>query len=238
MQNISHYHKNPLICRIGHLALLLLFLSALFLMPGCRSLSGLAGWSSPTGQASIRSLDQGLLLKPSFSTIVFISQSENEADVYLTDLSLQDLTPGAPISNITGQIMHLHLFVVPKAGKTPIASEASTATLRHAIISQGRVGIYGGGGFFIPKNKPTGKKFAGSTRKSTLRLLSRSAGFADRLGASQASVSFTAQQNPELVRTIQARFDDLLAVATPIPSTQSKKTPPPAKAATDTPSSD
>lgn len=137
-------------------------------------------------------------------------------DVYITDLPPSALQPGADLSNVSGSILHLSLFLRPKAGKTPIETTASTATVRLIVIAQGHVGVYGGGGFLQPLGKPGRSTFSGKMKLASLRLLRQTPGFLDALGPAQISVTFSAPPDEDLARQLQQRIDEIISVAEPI----------------------
>lgn len=135
---------------------------------------------------------------------------KNTADVYLTDLDRSALDLGAPLDEVSGQILHLHLFISPEAGATPIESTACSVTIRLMVISRGHIGVYGGGGFIMPDSDPGDSEFAGDIERATLRFMQSTPGFTDRLGPAELSGEITAPRNDPTTDRLAARFEQLL----------------------------
>lgn len=142
----------------------------------------------------------------------------NTADVYMTDLPPAALQPDGDLSNVWGQFVHLHLFVSPKAGQTPIANSACSVTVRHVVIARGQIGVYGGGGFLIPGTDPGDDYLTGSIRGATCRLVALSPGFVDRLGASEFRTTFKVPKDDAQARELAARLSEILGLAKPLPA--------------------
>ncbi len=142
---------------------------------------------------------------------------KNTADVYLTDLPRAALERGADLSEVSGQILHLHLFISPEAGSTPIDSTACSVTLRLLVISRGQVGAYGGGGFIMPDSDPGEDDFDGSMDRATLRYVGGTPGFADRLGPSELSGAISAPRDDPTAAMIAAQLEHLMAATTKRP---------------------
>jgi hypothetical protein len=175
------------------------------------------------GRATVRSMGSGATLTPAFSTRVYSSADTSTADLYLTDLP--ESAWNADPASLTGTIVHVHMFITPKAGQTPIAGTASTAVVRCAVLAKGQVGIYGGGGFFVNSGRPGGKTFGGGIRRGSLRLLRSSPGFQDLLGPSEISGSFEAVKDPEAVHTLERLFRATMSRADPLPPVDQTSTP-------------
>jgi hypothetical protein len=126
----------------------LLFLT-FFAFAGCASGGGFLGSSSPLEIHSM-GLDR-VVLKTNCSTIVCTKGFANEGDIWMTDIPLDKLAKG----NFTdGQIIHLQVLWTPLAGKTPLASTSTNLAIKHIIISEGNIGIYGGGGYCWNNGNP------------------------------------------------------------------------------------
>lgn len=169
----------------------------------------IAGCTTPDAVV-LRSISTGQTLAPSIRRSVYTSPDPNTADVYLTDLDRDDLEPGTPLTGMTGQIVHLRMFVNPEPGMTPIDDTACTVTIRHVVLADGQIGVYGGGGFLVADGSPGGAEFSGSIRNATMRLISSTDGFSDRLAASDFNASFTAAKDAGTSRLISRRLDDVL----------------------------
>lgn len=176
-------------------------------MGGCSSLGGIR-------LTSVKAEGGGTLqLRP--RTSAYLAGDRNTADVYLTDLPGEALDPAADLAGVSGQFIHIHLFLTPKAGSTPIDSTACSASVRHVVIADGRIGVYGGGGFLSPNTSPGDRVLTGRLSDATLRLVSASPEFGDRLGPSKLDCAFRAPLDQRLANALAARLDTILAKATP-----------------------
>lgn len=146
-----------------------------------------------------------------------MAPDSNTADVYMTDLPPAALEPGADLSDVWGQIIHMHLFVAPKPGSTPIATSACSVTVRSIVIACGEIGVYGGGGFLDPLTEPGEKVLEGAIRGASCRLVAATPGFVDRLGASEFRADFEVPRNDTQARNLAARLGEILALTTQIP---------------------
>jgi len=191
-------------------------LALLWLMPACNALRGGGGSG---GSATIASDTTRSSFKARFSTKAYTFHDDNTADIYLTDLSDQSLTAffakNADWSTISGTIVHIHLFLDPKPGKTPIEPTAATASIRYAIISEGQIGIYDGAGFMLPGQKPGKNSISGTFNAAPLRLTRATQAFNDPLGAARLDLSFDAKLDELAAPELQARIDALAATAKP-----------------------
>jgi hypothetical protein len=108
------------------------------------------------------------------------------------------------------------MFVKPRPGSTPIADTACTSTVRYIVLADGRVGVYGGGGFLFPKGKTDGSTFSGSMDDATVRLVASGPGFIDRIGAGVLDVGFKSRRDDELAGLLARTADRLALSADPI----------------------
>jgi len=144
--------------------------------------------SSAPASLEIRSSDASLA--PDWLTAVYTSDDPNTADVYLSDLPLDLLAAEDPaaLDAHPGSIIHIHYFLTPKAGRTPIDTRAANATVQHLVLvpnpqgGLGFAGLYGGGGFLLPSGNPGGRTFSARIRDGSHALLRAGPGFNDRLG--------------------------------------------------------
>ncbi|TVQ63175.1 MAG: hypothetical protein EA378_02465 [Phycisphaerales bacterium] len=151
--------------------------------------------------------DPGRVLSPPLPTAVVVRRDTRSADIYLTDLSRRDLDPLADLSLVSGHIVHIHMFLHPSAGRTPIDSAATNATIRHMIVARGAVGVYEGAGFVLPRLSASADTFHARIRDASLRLMRRDPGFTDPLGAVTFDASIRATEDPALARLIARRFE-------------------------------
>jgi hypothetical protein len=168
------------------------------------------------GDARLASMTGPGELRLDLPTRVYTSRDADTVDIYMTDLPESVWIGGADVSDMAGTILHVHMFIRPKAGRTPIADTASTATLRCMVLAKGEIGVYGGGGFFVDGADVGDKEFHGSVRNATLRLVSATAGFNDRLGVAAFSGSVSGRLDGEtagaMERAMRALANETRAV--------------------------
>lgn len=108
------------------------------------------------------------------------------------------------------QAATVRVFWRPKAGRTPISSQATNATIQYVILPEGgdagEVGVYSGAGFVFPKTKPGDTFFEAGVWDATLQLADRSDGFADKLGQSALRGQITARQDEAAVDAMLDRL--------------------------------
>lgn len=179
---------------------------------------GLAGCSSGS-RVELQAVDSSGRLATDLPRGTYATGGSATADIYLTDLSLADLDPGASFDRLTGQITHITLFLPPRAGRTPISDDACTATMRHVILNRGEVGVYAGGGFVraaAPSQTPwyeaTGV-LSGTFSDATIKPAASTPGFADRLGTSVMRGSFRVLEDSGLAAQCAARLNEAMARA-------------------------
>ncbi|MBL8963059.1 MAG: hypothetical protein JNK70_03205 [Phycisphaerae bacterium] len=153
----------------------------------------------------------GLTLVPGIRA--YRSADKNTADVYLTDLPRSACEPGASIEGLSGQVLHLHLFISPEAGSTPIDRTACSVMVRLVVLSRGEVGLYGGGGFLQPSSDPGSRSFDGTIRGATLRLIASTRNFKDLLGACELSGTISAPRDEAASGVLEVRLNELMRAA-------------------------
>ncbi len=179
---------------------------------GCRAI-GLGGG----GRGEFVSDEQPTKLAPRFVTRVFDSADNNTADIVLSDLDRETLRDRGALDRAVGQVICARMFIAPKAGRTPIEPTACTVTLRYLVLAGGEYGIYAGGGFLLPGDRPEGSRFKGRILNATMRLVSSSPGFKDLIGSGRMSLSFNARRDPEMVGSVIRNTDFLAFSAIPVP---------------------
>jgi len=118
-----------------------------------------------------------VVLQANCTTIVCTQGFANDGDVWMTDIPLDKLESG---EFTNGQIIHLQVLWKPVAGKTPLNSLSTNLSITYTIISEGNVGIYGGGGFCWMSGTPaTGMNL--NIEDATIALQQKNAGFNDLL---------------------------------------------------------
>lgn len=158
-------------------------LPVLALFSACAALGGCTGWIAssfaPEGASlALSSLGpeparmEALLPHSSYEVRLW------EESFYCSDLPLEEVLAG----NVReGQFLHAQLLWQPKAGRTPVHSDATNVVIRYVIVSDGKVGLYGGGGFAWPRGRPGTQPMTLVIRSSNLALLAHSEGFVDPL---------------------------------------------------------
>lgn len=147
---------------------------------------------------------------------VYRFADKNTADVYMTDLPREVFDAQADLTGISGQLTHVHLFVAPEAGRTPIDDTACSVTVRHIVVAQGQIGIYGGGGFMYPSRRPGREQFKGSINGATLRLVAATPGFEDKLGAAELAATVRSVLDEPMAGALAERLRTLVEQTTPM----------------------
>ncbi|MBL9031483.1 MAG: hypothetical protein JNM80_07215 [Phycisphaerae bacterium] len=159
---------------------------------------------------TVRSSTENVVDSPRLPTAVYRVGSANTAEVFLTDLSPEALEPGTDLAVVDGRIVQLRVFLVPRAGSTPIDPTASSLAIRHVVLSGGALGVYSGGGFMQPRDRVGSPSVSGRVAGATVRLTARTPEFVDRLGAASFDASFRATLDESRANRIAARLDDVL----------------------------
>lgn len=156
--------------------------------------------------------DPGTRLQGSFDSAYYAYDGDNAVTVVLV---------AGPEDNPT-QAASIRLFWAARAGRTPIAPEATNATVQYIVFADRRtdagffreVGVYGGAGFLFLNTKPGESQLTGSLWEADLLLADRSERFKDLLGQSQLEGSFTARRDEQkvaqLLQLLNARVTDRL----------------------------
>lgn len=140
-----------------------------------------------TRSATLSSAEEGVYLTMTPRYQAYMSSDINTADFFLSDLPADAFADGADLSQFSGSLIQIHMFLAPKAGSTPIAFSATSATVRQVVFAEGQMGMYSGGGFLLPSGTAGGSTFGGKIHSASMRLTARTPGFADKLGASEFS---------------------------------------------------
>jgi hypothetical protein len=180
------------------------------------ALVSLIAGCSTGSHVELRSADGLSWMAPTLSRGAFATGGGASADIYLTDLPRGALEPGVEFAQLTGQIVHIALFVSPRAGRTPVNDAACTAALRHVIFDRGVVGVYAGGGFVrssAPGEGLWGDTIRGDFVDATLRPSIATPDFVDRLGPGTMRGHFDAPEDARLARLLAARLDEAVARA-------------------------
>ena len=79
----------------------------------------------------------------------------------------------------TAQVVDIRLLWEPRAGRTLVSRDATNLVIRHVILVDGEVGIYGGGGFGWPSGTPGETGFGLEITGSSVSLVDSTEGFID-----------------------------------------------------------
>jgi len=163
-------------------------------------LVGCTIWSS-VGDLKVQSQNADPVILPFTPTnAVYSYNTSGEASFWVSDIPFDELLQGVVTQ---GQIIHLELLWIPKPGKTPMDDSATNASIRHIIIEDGELGIYGGAGFVIPRGK-LGKRTAHlSINQASLTLQDNTASFVDLLTPAQLSGDLSAQLDDGMARNLK-----------------------------------
>ena len=172
-----------------------LFLLSFLLVSACSS----SGLFSSTSALEVHSmgLDRAVL-RANCTTIVCTEGFANEGDIWMTDIPMEDLVSG---EFETGQIIHLQLLWIPVAGKTPLESTSTNLAIKQYIISNGEVGVYGGGGFCWPSGT-TEKGISLYIEEANLSLENSNGGFDDLLSPASMTGRVRSTPNKTIARQI------------------------------------
>jgi len=189
-------------------------LVAVLLVTGCVG-GGLVGCSSGN-VAVLHGYEDGTTLSPRIVTAVYAPRDANSADVYLSDLEAPVLLgPSSRLAAANGSLIHIHIFVRPRPGRTPIDDTAVNSIVRHLVFAgDGAVGVYGGGGFVLPRglfDSRFGKRnLRGRVNDATLRLVRSTPDFSDLLGAARLDARFDTRRDDELTGALARRFESII----------------------------
>ncbi|MFG0252086.1 MAG: hypothetical protein ACF8NJ_04345 [Phycisphaerales bacterium JB038] len=172
---------------------------------------GLLCGCAPAGHSTIQWRSQSAadaVLAPEWVEVVARISDPNNIDIFMLDRPLQDtgasLGEGGPR---TLQACHIHIFLQPKAGRTPIQASACTATVRHLVLVGEEAGEYGGAGFMTPRLGSNETAIRASIASGRARLVRATPGFADRLLDAEINGSITARHDPAAARAIERALD-------------------------------
>ena len=177
---------------------------------GCGARTVLGG-----GAVRVESIDEGTALRPTLRLRAYRAEDRNIADIYLTDLTPEQLEPTVDPTTLAGSIVHIHMFLRPRPGRTPIEGTASTAAIRHVVLANGEVGVYSGGGFMLPSGNIGDGRFGGRIFRATLKLTRATDGFNDLLGAAEFSGAVTAPLDDAMAAKIEALLEEAAAQTRP-----------------------
>ena len=172
------------------------------------------------GRAEATGVATGETLSGRFPTAVYRRDGDSAADIYLTDLTRDQLEPALPVEVLRGQLVHLRMFVRPRAGRTAISDEGTNTTVRWAVFAgtgaELHAGVYEGAGFLLPGGVIGGGALRGKMDGASLNLASATTRFQDPIGPIDAAVRFTAVEDPAAVALIERRMRTALLGTGPV----------------------
>lgn len=179
------------------------FRALLFLLPILLMQATLIGCAASGGGGSLRTVSltpDHAELRGQFTTAIYAVNNESVASFYLSDIPVQQLLSGR---YERGQIIHVEMLWLPRAGSTPIERTAANITVRKVVIVDGQAGVYGGMGFARPRGEPGANRLAVSIFEATLNLIDASPDFNDLLTPAILEGSFTAERDDRLTERIR-----------------------------------
>jgi len=144
-------------------------------------------------------------------TAVYAPTGETGAQVFLTDLPRDKLARGTDLSDTSGHLIQINMFLTPRPGRTPIDPTASNASIRWIVIAKGEIGVYSGGGFVQPSELPGEDVYAANVKGATLELTARTPRFRDALGPSRMHATVRTPKDEAYARLLAARVDEIIA---------------------------
>jgi len=132
------------------------------------------------------------------TTIVCTDGFANEGDIWMTDIPMEQIISGDFDS---GQIIHLQVLWTPVAGKTPLASTSTNVTIKHIIVSDGVVGVYGGGGYCWKYGNPNDGMLL-TVEDANVSIQTQSGTFADLLSPASMAGTISSVPNKQIAKQI------------------------------------
>lgn len=185
------------------------------------SLAG-CGRSGVVGSLQVESAsDDPVMLRGTFHTAVYANDPYAETSFILLDVPVDEFFDGAARR---ASIVHLTLLWRPKPGATPMDASATNVSIRYVVLADGEVGVYGGGGFAVPRGSLKGDRVTVELEDGSLGLLESTDGFVDLLTRARIHGRFTATLDPE--RTWKLRYAVSQLVTNALGRTRHVQVPP------------
>lgn len=175
-------------------------------MSSCALFAGAGGPSTPV----FTSAATGDALRVAYPEAVYVERDANTADLYFSSITGVGV-PGAPMRAVSGSVLHVHMFLKPRAGRTPIDFTAANVTVTHILVANGAIGVYGGAGFMLPSGDAGAATFGGRLREVTLRPTAMTDAFDDELGWNELAGVLRAARDPDRAAQIASWVDAVLA---------------------------
>jgi hypothetical protein len=206
--------------------------AALVASGGCSILRG-----TPGGVLTLSGADGSHTFAPDYSTAAYRSVDADTFDVFLSDIPRERLAnPNDLLAGASGNLVHVHIFLTPDAGNTPIDSTACNFTVRHLVLAGGTadapvMGLYAGGGFVATAPSLMGGSINGAVSAASERLCRSTPAFKDLLGSATLSGRFAASEDEHLADAMSGKLEMLVSRLPALAKDDSPKAPPIKKAA-------
>ncbi|MBL9140800.1 MAG: hypothetical protein JNK53_02935 [Phycisphaerae bacterium] len=138
------------------------------------------GCSTPNGGTVVTTGlgDDPVRLESTFKGGYFSIEAA-QTTVTLSSIPYEELARGTAVN---GAFLHIEVLWRPKAGATAVVPSATNLSIRMVVVSNGEVGVYGGGGFgWIDDGTEDDTGIGIDITGSALSLLDRTPGFVDLL---------------------------------------------------------
>ncbi|MDZ4830782.1 MAG: hypothetical protein SGJ09_11370 [Phycisphaerae bacterium] len=190
-------------------------LALLFLAAYVGTATGCAGWveyvTAPDGGAlHIEGLGERPAAIDSLLPFGTYATTESDQSMIVSDVPLEALLKGGVRE---GQFLHAQLLWEPKPGATPVDPSATNVTLRYVVVSNGKLGLYGGAGFAWPRGTPGEDPLTLVVQGSSLSLLASTEGFIDPLTPAQLTGTISTPPNEEETRRYRRGLSQLVTDA-------------------------
>ena len=183
------------------------------LVPGIVTLAALAGCAAGGSSGSLRAESLGaspVVLSCDYVTAFYAARKGATTSFFLADVPLNELLSG---EMTRGNVVHLDLLWVPKAGNTPMDSSATNVSIRFVVFADGELGVYGGAGFALPDGEAGAATLGLELRDASLTLLDSTDGFVDLLSPARLTGRVTARLSEERMRQMRYAVSQLVTNA-------------------------
>jgi hypothetical protein len=196
------------VCACSREALLVVVLFGACAAGGCAGFKA-GGQAGQLRSQSMRS--DAAVLPGNYALAYFSHDNVAGTSIVLSDQPIDSILKGDVRD---GQVLHMELLWRPKAGATPMDSDATNVSIRHIVISDGQVGIYAGAGFVYPSDNPEKHdQITFTLRDASMQLQECTAGFIDLLSPAQLTGTFTARHDDKLARQLYFGISQLVTNA-------------------------
>lgn len=149
-------------------------------------------------------------------SITFQGQFDTALYGYDTENAIKIILFEGPVDHPT-QACIIRLLWLPKAALTPIAPDATNATIQLIVFEPGdnpdarEVGVYSGAGYLFLKQKPGRARVAAAIWQATLALTDATHAFDDRLGESQLTGKLIIQRDDDRIGLLTHQLNAMVS---------------------------